>query len=102
MINKGAKGENSEKGNIIVTDKYLTDYLKGLAFKNKHNYSSKNIHERLYNEKDKYFNLKNGDKEFKLEEEMKLCTFKPELSHSSSSKSQLRNFDQVYSSIMDY
>lgn len=35
------------------------------------------IHERLYQEKDKYFEVKKSEKNSKLEQELKQCTFKP-------------------------
>ena len=63
--------------------------------------SSLNIHERLYLEKDKYFEMKKLEINTKLENEIKQCTFSPKLSAEGRNKDR-RSFDKIYSDILEF
>jgi hypothetical protein len=58
---------------------------------------SSNIHEKLYLEKDKYFELKKLDRNTKLESEIEECTFSPS---TTRHKEKNRSFNQLYNEIM--
>lgn len=64
------------KSNLLITEKDISSYMQ-----NRHGLGPEStkvlskIHERLYNEKEKYFERKNYISISKEEEELKVCTF---------------------------
>jgi len=73
IIEKGAtQSKDKPQSNLLITDKDMSQYAK-----QKKNEVDAHIHERLYQEKDKYFERKNFVSTHKQEEELKLCTFQP-------------------------
>ena len=86
IIEKGASSSKDAlkpQSNLLITEKDLTHYSKK---------NDAHIHERLYKEKDKYFERKNFVSTHRQEEELKLCTFQPnkdKLDLSATSKEVL-------------
>lgn len=60
--------------------------------------SEVSIHDKLYQQKDKYFEHKRkGNRDSKLEAEIKECTFSP---NASKKRDSNRNFNKLYDDIM--
>eukprot|EP00347_Sterkiella_histriomuscorum_P006960 403350779 len=58
------------------------------------------IFDRLYKEKDRYLQTKGNSRDYKLEEELKECTFTPN-SQRKREKSNQRSFNKLYNDILD-
>lgn len=95
LISSSSQKKTNSKARLLITDKSVGDFKRQQESKILYSRSTSglSIHDRLYKEKEKYFENKNRDNsQKKLEEELSLCTFSPQLKGDRPK----RNFDQVY------
>lgn len=92
LIEIGSSNSKTQlKSNLLITERSLDRFLKDKNKQVESNESKEEIHNRLYNEKDRYFEQKRFVNKSKDEVELSRCTFKPNTDKRPNQSSMSRD-----------